>query len=115
MSIYREPFLQNGTGKPLYQYLKEMPGGEGSKVNEIIADYSKRLTQSTLPKLLLYSLPGFVTTIGTAMWAKDHLSHLEIVDIGEELHYAQESNPESMGENISIWMQGLEQQTTNGD
>lgn len=115
MSVYRDPFLPSGAGKPLYQYLKELPGGQDNQVNQMIAEYSKRLTQSSLPKLLLYSLPGFITTIGTAMWAKDHLSHLEIVDIGEELHYAQESNPDSMGENISIWLQGLEQQTMSGD
>ncbi len=107
---YREPFLSKGAGKPLQQYLKEIPWtGKTTKVNQLIENYSHKLTISKLPKLMLYSVPGFITTIATAMWAKEHLPNLEMVDIGEELHFAQESNPVLMGEAISVWLQGIEQ------
>lgn len=107
---YREPFLKEGTGKPIVAYLKELPNGNvDNKVEALISAYSKKLTKSKLPKLLLYSVPGFITTIATVMWAKDHLPNLEIVDIGEELHLAQESNPKLLGEAISVWLQGIEQ------
>lgn len=107
---YREPFLQEGSGKPLQQYLKELPRiDRNSKVVQLIDQYSQKLTRSHLPKLMLYSVPGFITTIATAVWAKEHLPNLEIIDVGEELHYAQESNPDLMGEAISIWLQGIEQ------
>jgi haloalkane dehalogenase len=110
MDHYREPFLQLGTGKPILQYLNELPRGDNkSKVDALIANYSKKLTQSSLPKLMLYSIPGFITTIATVMWAKEHLPNLEIIDIGEELHLAQETYPQLMGKTISIWMQGVEQ------
>lgn len=112
MDYYRQPFLKKGTGKPLSQYVHDLPNEDSNnKANQLIADYSKKLMKSSLPKLLLYSVPGFITTIATVMWAKEFLSNLEIVDIGEEFHYAQESNPELMGETISVWMQGLEQTT----
>jgi haloalkane dehalogenase len=111
LAHYREPFLEKGSGKPLYQYLKEIPRGkEKTKVNELIADYSTWLTTSTLPKLLLYAVPGFITTITMIMWAKEHLPSLEVADIGEALHYAQETNPSVMGETMSVWLQGIEQQ-----
>lgn len=110
MNNYRQPFVQEGTGKPILQYLKDLPKGDHkSKVDDLIANYSKKLTKSSLPKLMLYSVPGFVTTIATAMWAKEHLPHLEIAEIGEELHLAQESYPQLMGETISVWLQGVEQ------
>jgi haloalkane dehalogenase len=110
MNNYRKPFLQDGTSKPILQYLKELPRGEGkTKVDELIANYSKKLTHSKLPKLLMYSIPGFISTIATVMWAKEHLPNLEIADIGEELHLAQESNPQLIGEIISVWLQGVEQ------
>ncbi len=110
MNVYREPFKQKGSGKPLRQYLYDLPDGNNkNKVNQLISDYSKKLIQSKLPKLMLYTVPGFITTIETVMWAKENLSNLEIVDIGEELHFAQESNPTLMGEAISIWLQGVEQ------
>lgn len=110
MNHYREPFITEGSGKPILQYLKELPKINGkTKIDSMIANYTNKLTKSMLPKLMLYSIPGFITTIATVMWAKEHLPNLEIVDIGEELHLAQESNPKLIGETISIWLQGVEQ------
>jgi haloalkane dehalogenase len=57
---------------------------------------------------MLSSIPGIITTMASAMWAKDHLPNIELIEIGEELHYAQESNPSIMGETISVWLQGVE-------
>ena len=111
MNHYREPFEQEGSEKPLLQYFKELPMGDGKgKMSKLIANYSKKLTKSKLPKLMLYSIPGFITTIATAMWAKKNLPHLELIDIGEELHLAQETCPQLIGETISVWLQGVEQQ-----
>lgn len=109
MKRYRQPFVDKGTAKPILQYLNELPLGDGkTKVDEIINRYSKQLIQSKLPKLLLYSLPGFVTPIETVMWAKENIPNLEIIDVGEELHLAQESSPAMMGEAISVWLQSIE-------
>ena len=110
MRHYREPFFPDNAGKPLLQYFKELPRDkQDTPVNRIITAYSQKLMHSQLPKLMLYSVPGFVTTMETAMWAKSHLPKLELADIGEELHYAQESNPELMGDSISVWLQAIEQ------
>lgn len=110
MANYREPFLPLGAGKPLYMYMNELPRPQAkTAVDKIISQYSSKLEHSKLPKLLLISIPGFITTMATATWARDHLPNLEIVDIGEEYHYAQESNPALMGETISVWLQGIEQ------
>jgi haloalkane dehalogenase len=110
MKHYREPFQHPGTDKPILQYIRELPKGAGkTEVDKLIDAYSVRLTKSKLPKLMLYSLPGFITTMATVKWAKDHLPNLEIVDIGEELHLGQESCPGLIGEAISVWLQGVEQ------
>lgn len=107
---YRQPFVAKGSGKPILQYLKELPNGANhSEAEKIIANYSKFLTKTSIPKLMLYSVPGYITTISTAMWAKDNLPNLEMVEIGEELHLAQESYPELIGDTISAWLQSVEQ------
>jgi haloalkane dehalogenase len=107
---YRQPFIEQGSGKPIKQYLNELPDGlHKTKIDKLIEDYSDKLTESYLPKLMLYSVPGFITTIATAIWAKENLPNLEIADIGEELHLAQESYPQLIGETISVWLQGVEQ------
>jgi haloalkane dehalogenase len=46
--------------------------------------------------------------MATVVWAKEHLPHIELIDVGEELHFAQESNPYLMAETISVWLQGIE-------
>jgi haloalkane dehalogenase len=109
MTHYRAPFLQDGSGKPLIQYLRELPRSNSlNTVDKLIAAYSKKLMTSKLPKLMLYSIPGFLTTIATAIWAKDNLPNIELMEVGEELHYAQESNPRLMAETISVWLQSIE-------
>jgi len=109
MNYYRQPFIQTGTAKPIVQYFRELSDQDNtSKINKLISSYSKKLTHSQVPKLLLYSLPGFITTVATVMWAKEHLPHIEVVELGEELHLAQETSPQLMGEAISVWMQGIE-------
>lgn len=110
MQHYREPFTQPGSAKPIKQYIKELPTGSGgSPADKIITAYSEKLAKSRLSKLMLYSMPGFMTTFASASWAKEHLSHLEMLDLGEELHLAQESYPHVMGQSISVWLQSIEQ------
>jgi haloalkane dehalogenase len=108
LQYYRQPFLEKGSGKSLYQHLREVSHTADAKMNQLILDYSQRLTQSILPKLLLYSVPGFITLMSTVAWAKENLPALEVGDLGEELHYAPEFNPRRMGEMISVWLQGVE-------
>lgn len=108
MEEYRKPFLKKGSGKVLYQYWSELPRGDGkTKADKLIESYSEKLVKSKLPKLMLYSVPGFVTPLSTIAWAKTHLSNIEVSEAGEELHYAQESNAELMGQTISAWLQAL--------
>ena len=110
MEHYRKPFSHAGTTKPIVQYMKELPRGDGkNEVDKLITEYTAKLEKSKLPKLMMYSVPGFITTISTVIWAKTHLPNLESVDIGEELHLGQESYPDLMGETISVWLQGVEQ------
>lgn len=108
LQSYREPFAAKGSAKPIIQYIKELTGSGKNEIDNVIKSYSKKLISSKLPKLMLYTVPGFITTMGTVMWAKKNLPNLEVVDIGEELHLAQETYPELMGETISVWLQGLE-------
>lgn len=110
MKHYQQPFTGKNANAALLQYLQTLKNPEQNKVlDNYIVSYTNWLTNSQLPKLLLYSVPGFITSIATVMWAKKHLPHLEIVEIGEELHLAQETYPRRMGEIISAWFQGIEQ------
>lgn len=110
MQCYRQPFMSAGSAQPIIQYINDAPHGTGkSEIDTLLQNDTEKLMTSTLPKLLLYSIPGFITTMATIMWAKKNLTNLELMDVGEEFHLAQESNPTIIGESISIWLQGIEQ------
>jgi len=77
-------------------------------VIELINDYSSKLQKSDLSKLMMYAVPGFITTMDTVRWAKEHIGNLELVDIGDALHYPQESNPELISKKLNDWLAKLD-------
>lgn len=110
LDLYHQPFSSVNAIKPFNQYLNEASSGKGNNgINEKLQSMSSMLTLSTIPKLLLYSVPGFITTMNTIIWAKSNLKNLEIIDTGEEFHYGMETSPELIGEAMSVWLQGIEQ------
>lgn len=106
---YEEPFIEPGSSYPIWQCLRDLPiGDQGSRdVRDLIEHYSKKLTQSNIPKLMIYAMPGYITTMETVQWAKNKLPHLKLVDIGEDLSYIPESNPVKLGEALVKWYQDL--------
>lgn len=110
LAKFKEIFQGKQASKLIKQYLKEIPDYRAQgKIEQMIKRYTLLLQKSPLPKLLLYSVPGFLTSMPTIMWAKENLPHLELMDIGEALHLGQLNQTEKMGKTISIWLQGVEQ------
>ena len=110
MNYYREPFADAKSRHVLWQYFQELPlgiDGEGEQESDavvaLIEQYSQFLRLSSLPKLMMYNVPGFITTMDTVSWAKDNLPQLQLADVGEGLHYVQEANPTAMGEALADW------------
>ncbi len=108
MAAYQQPFKDVKSRKLIWQYLQDLPkGDQKTAVSELIQKYSEFLQQSKLPKLMLFAVPGFITTMDTVVWAKQHLPELSLVDIEDALHYATESNPERIGIEIKHWYSSL--------
>lgn len=109
LNEYKKPFKTPESRRLIVQYLHDLPmiRGESSDVYNLIARYSKWLQQSNIPKLLFYSIPGFLTTMETVSWAREHLSNLTCVEIEETLHYAPESEPELVSEQLDNWYQEI--------
>ena len=105
LAAYKKPFEQKGSGKPVWQYLQDLPlGDKKTKVLDLIANYSKKLEHSDIPKLMLYAMPGFNVSIATVMWAQEHFPNLTVVEIEDTLHYAMESEPEQVVDAIEEWI-----------
>lgn len=101
---YRAAFPTPESRRVLWQYVKDLPLGQGpSDVVALISQYSSWLQASVVPKLLMYAVPGFITTMDTVAWASEHMPNLTLEDLGTAMHFAQETMPETFAETLSHW------------
>lgn len=160
LKVYRQPFTNPGSRRPLWQYLAELPLGtemaekkvafkaallkaqapaSGSTATDDgdmqshaaganvantdtsaadvsstdaaaatlarITKYSEWLCETELPKLMLYSMPGFNTTIDSVQWCCEHMPQLQQLAIEDSLHFAQESQPLQFAHALLGWYQ----------
>jgi len=105
---YFAPFKTIRSRKPVRQWPREIPiDGQPAEVYEIMSNYSQKLQESELPKILFYANPGAIITPPDVDWCRQNLKNLETVDIGSGVHYIQEDNPHLIGEELAKWYQAL--------
>lgn len=103
---YESPFPDAESRKPLWQYVMDFPLGNGpDDVVKLITDYSEWLQHSSMPKLMLYAVPGFITTMETVQWAMKHVDNLSVVCLEDVMHFAQESTPDLFSKELTSWLQ----------
>lgn len=109
MDRYREPYLDTPSRKPVWRWPNEIPiGGEPPDVTRAVDEYRRWLMESDLPKLLLYAHPGFLIRERELGWCLKNLSNLEVVDVGEGIHFIQEDAPHTIGRELAGWLEGLQ-------
>jgi haloalkane dehalogenase len=108
MNYYREPFIEPRSRLPVWRFPRETPiGGEPADVWTAVSEYSRRLQDSDLPKLMLYAEPGALLTSDNVNWCKRHIKNLSSVFLGPGSHFLQESCPHRIGNEITKWYAGL--------
>jgi haloalkane dehalogenase len=101
---YTEPFSKPKHRQPLWQYIVDcLSNIRSSNINKLIHNYTKYLQTNLVPKLLLYSVPGFLTTIEMVKSSKNNFPNLKLVDLGEGHHLVQETNPQLFAAAIKDW------------
>lgn len=108
LQYYAAPFKHSEDRRVLWQYTQDLPKGQGdSKVLALVREYSEYLQSTSVPKLLLYAMPGFITPIDTIQWACENFSNLQVAEVGEALHFAQETNPQLFSQSLLDWYTSL--------
>ena len=108
MDRYREPYLDPATRKPVWRWPNELPiEGEPADVVEAVAAYHSWLQKTEIPKLLFHATPGAVLPASLVEWSSTNLNNLEIVDLGEGIHFLQEDHPHEIGRKLSDWYRTL--------
>jgi len=58
-----------------------------------------------LPTLLMWARPGaLVSSEKRVSWFRERLPKLEVVDLGEGIHYLQEDHPDEIGRALVEWL-----------
>ena len=105
---YGGPYKTVGSRKPIRQWPCEIPiEGRPADVYEVISNYSQKLQESVVPKLLFFATPGGIIDSKTVDWCRQNLKNLKVVDIGDGIHFIQEDNPHLIGEELAKWFQDL--------
>ena len=108
MDAYRAPFPDEASRKPVWRWPNEIPiEGEPADVAEAVGAYNAWLQETEVPKLLFAATPGALITAPVVEWARSALPNLEVVDLGEGIHFVQEDHPEKIGRGIARWLAEL--------
>ena len=81
--------------------------GHPKDTHAVFSEYSRKLTESEIPKLLIHFKPGFVIKAAELEWAKKNLKNLTLAEVGNSVHFVQEDDPHGIGEAIADWYQNL--------
>src|SRR5262249_12351487 len=104
----REPFEDPKSREIIWRWVNEIPiEGQPAKVAETVDGYHAWLTETDLPKLLLYVSPGMILTADSVRWMKANLTNITAINVGSGLHYPHETNPFVVAEELARWYSGI--------
>jgi haloalkane dehalogenase len=105
LAEYAEPFKAKENRQVLLQFMLDQPYYNAkSTERKLIDTYSLWLQRTSIRKLLMYGIPGFLTPMSTVSWAMDHLPNLTVVEVGQGLHYLPETRAAEIAQTLSGWI-----------
>jgi haloalkane dehalogenase len=107
LAVYRRPFPDPVTRRPLLQFPREIPlDGEPADVRDRFLAYDQWLADTpAVPKLLMVTEPGGLVSPVIEQWARDSIAALEVESIGQAGHHAPEDQPDAIGKAIASWLE----------
>ena len=105
MTMYRKPFLEEGSRQPLYQFPQDIPiEGKPAEVWAKAELYHEWLLKNDLPKLFFWGTPGALMQEKKVRFYESNLHNIRTVHVGPGVHYFQEDNPRLIGTEIAGWL-----------
>ncbi|TNM70332.1 haloalkane dehalogenase [Streptomyces sp. NP160] len=105
LAAYRTPYPDAASRRPLLAWARHVPvGGEPAAVATAMRAALEHLRTSPVPKVLLHAAPGVLVTDRTVAWCREHLSGLDVVDVGGPAgHFLPEDRPWQVAEALVSW------------
>ncbi len=109
MGHYKRPYPTMKSRTPLLVWPREIPiNGKPKAVADAILSYRKWLAETDTPMLGFQVTPGVAMIGKDVTWVKENISNVEIIDLGEGLHFIQEDYPHEIGQGIAEWYRRVE-------
>jgi haloalkane dehalogenase len=104
LEFYGSAYPTIASRKAIRQWPSEVPldGSPADNVS-VVEAYREWLTRTKLPKLLFHSNGGIAIQAPQVAWCRENLPNLDVVDLGEGIHFVQETHPETIGSELSKW------------
>ena len=95
LAYYRSAYPTIASRKAVLQWPREVPlDGKPADNVAVVEAYRQWLTQTEIPKLLFHGNDGVAIKEAEVAWCQEHLSNLDIVDLGDGIHFLQETHPQ---------------------
>jgi haloalkane dehalogenase len=107
MNQYRMPFPTVESRKPVWVMPNTIPFSDRQdEAYRAVKNIEDGLPTLTMPTLLLWARPGtIVNSQERVSWYQQRLPALDVVDLGQGIHYLQEDHPEEIGQAIVRWLE----------
>jgi haloalkane dehalogenase len=104
LAYYRSAFPTIASRKAVRQWPIELPlDGVPAGNTAVVEAYRQWLSRTEVPKLLFYGNGGVAIKEAEVEWCRENLSNLDTVDLGDAIHFVQETHPHTIGAEVSRW------------
>ena len=108
LAYYRSAFPTIASRKAVLQWPREVPlDGAPADNTAVVEAYRQWLTRTDVPKLLFHGNAGIAIKEAEVEWCRENLSNLTVVDLGDAIHFIQETHPQTIGIELSKWYAGV--------
>jgi haloalkane dehalogenase len=104
LEYYRSAYPTIASRKPIRQWPREVPlDGVPADNAAVVEAYREWLTRTDIPMLLFYGNAGVAIKEPEVAWCREQIANIDIVDLGDAIHFVQETHPETIGSELSKW------------
>src|ERR1700759_4246161 len=107
LDVYRAPFLEPASRKPMLAWTREFPlDGEPADVVEVVLGYGRWMAATAgVPKLIMAVKDGVgLGSPEVVGWAAESFAAVEVESVGPGGHQIPEDQPAAIGAAIAGWM-----------
>ena len=111
MAVYSAPYPTAKSRKPLLAWPLDVPFADGKETSASapVRSWSKWLREVNIPKLCFYVSPGVAIKEKDVKRIRETMKNVQLIDLGEGLHFIQEDHPHEIGQGLADWYVGVAQ------